>query len=326
MGFQEQSPDQVRESILVNGIKLKSLANDREFICGRLELLSLKELRRQSAENSFSSGRLTVTEVIGDVQQLHQHGLNSGALFQVASQFNLLEMVSPSRTPEHGVGIYECDRTQGPACAIACGAGTVYRNYLVPVNDQIGQSASQQLDCLADLGRELGNTDGRLWTMQNGYAMPSAAGLQEIHQRLSSMTEDQLDQLRQLLLVGIHWDTQVTLGKCSHTVSQAYCSALPVAYCSHSSPVWAPFARLVLDAAYEATFHAAMINAGRTGSRRVFLTLLGGGAFGNEMEWIVSAIERSLDVFANAGLDIAIVSYGRSNASVRQLISRWQKS
>ncbi len=52
-------------------------------------------------------------------------------MFQVASQFNLLEMISPNVTPDDGIGIYENDPTQGPACAIACGAGTIYRNYLV---------------------------------------------------------------------------------------------------------------------------------------------------------------------------------------------------
>ena len=33
--------------------------------------------------------------VTGDVRQMHQSPENAGALFQVASQFNLLEMISP---------------------------------------------------------------------------------------------------------------------------------------------------------------------------------------------------------------------------------------
>ena len=37
-----------------------------------------------------------------------------GALFQVASQFNLLEMVSPRVTPEDGVTRYQHDRTPDP--------------------------------------------------------------------------------------------------------------------------------------------------------------------------------------------------------------------
>jgi hypothetical protein len=39
-------------------------------------------------------------------------------LFQVASQFNLLEMVSFSVTPEQGVTGYESHHTQGPAGAV----------------------------------------------------------------------------------------------------------------------------------------------------------------------------------------------------------------
>jgi len=41
--------------------------------------------------------------------------LGAPAPFQVASQFNLLEMTGPSVTPEHGVARYAHDPTQGPA-------------------------------------------------------------------------------------------------------------------------------------------------------------------------------------------------------------------
>ena len=48
---------------------------------------------------------------------------------EVASQFNCLEMVGPGTRPEDGVTIYAKDATQGPACALACPAATVFRNY-----------------------------------------------------------------------------------------------------------------------------------------------------------------------------------------------------
>jgi hypothetical protein len=96
-----------------------------------------------------------------DVQALHADVSNAGSLFQVASQFNLLEMVLPSTTPELGVGIYENDHTQGPACAIAAaGAGTISRNYFAAANGQLGQSEVNQIDCLADLGQVSGNSYG----------------------------------------------------------------------------------------------------------------------------------------------------------------------
>ena len=105
-----------------------------------------------------------------------------------------------------------------------------------------------------------------------------------------------------------------------HKVSQAYCSALPVAY-SHLHPnLWREFAILVLEAAYEATFCAAILNAASSGNNRLFLTLLGGGAFGNETDWITGAILRTLNLHRDSALDVAIVSYGSSNPAVQHLI------
>jgi hypothetical protein len=240
----------------------------------------------------------------------------------VASQFNLLEMVSPDVTPEHGVGIYENDHTQGPSCAIAAGAGTIYRNYFAPVNGQIGQSASNQIDCLADLGRGLGNFDNRFWQMRNGYALASRSGLIEISNRLRAASENERDELRTLLRIGIQWNTQVTLKDCTHRVSQAYCSALPVAYSNHPSGLWEDFARLVLEASYEATICTAILNGRSTGNRRVFLTLLGGGAFGNETPWITESITRALKLYQAWNIEVAIVSYGASKGYVRQLVEQ----
>ena len=69
----------------------------------------------------------------------------------------------------------------------------------------------------------------------------------------------------------------------------------------------------MLEAAYEATVLAGVINADRNkeapGANRVLLTLLGGGAFGNSPSWITSAINRAIDVVAESGLQIDLVSH-----------------
>lgn len=322
MGFGEESPAQVRENIILDGGILKSRANGRALTWGGLETPSLAELRDRS--RGRGRGKLTLREVVADVQQLHADAANAGALFQVASQFNLLEMTGPTVTPERGVGIYEYDRTQGPACAIACGAGTIYRNYFVPVNGRTGQSEDNQIDCLADLGSALGNDGGRLWEMRNGYALPSRGGLDEIARRLRAAGEGELDGLRGLLRIGVQWDTQVTIAGPGHTVSQAYCSALPVAYSGLPSEMWEEFARLALEAAYEATVCAAILNAEKTGNNRLFLTLLGGGAFGNDFDWIIGALQRALAWYRLADLDVAVVSYGSSSRYVRELVGQIQ--
>ncbi|HKX27625.1 MAG TPA: hypothetical protein VJ302_08030 [Blastocatellia bacterium] len=319
-GFAEKSPPQVRTNIIVEGNALNSLVNGKVLVCGELETPSLAELRARVRSSKYPVGPGSVREVVADVQHLHTDESNAGSLFQVASQFNLLEMVSPGITPEQGVGIYENDRTQGPACAIAAGAGTIYRNYFAIVNGQTGQSAENQIDCLADLGTALGNSEGRLWEMRNGYALATRNGLVEIGQRLRVAGEGELDQLRQLLRIGIQWKTQVTLNGCRHLVSQAYCSALPVAYAYHPSNLWTEFAQLVLEAAYEATICTAILNSTRNGNNRVFLTLLGGGVFGNQNEWIIGGLRRALNLYRDADLDLAIVSYGSSNPYVQDLI------
>jgi hypothetical protein len=355
-GFEERSPEQVRENITVVGERLTSKPNEKVMVCGRLETPTLGELRRRTqgarrgngaggrasgkpgsgpasggeggsgdqGDNGGEGGKLSVREVVGDARALHRDESNRGALFQVASQLNLLEMASPSVTPEQGVGIYEQDLTQGPACAIAAGAGTIYRNYFAPVDGQAGQTKDNQIDCLADLGKRLGNLDGRLWEVRNGYCLPSRAGLSEISETLRASSDEERDELRKLVRVGIQWDTQVTDGGCEHLVSQVYCSALPVAYCNHPADSWEGFARLVLEAAYEATVCAGILNrGGEEGSDRLFLTLLGGGAFGNEPEWILDSVRRALDLHGRgSGLDLALVSFKRSNPEVRKLTER----
>jgi hypothetical protein len=318
-GFAERSPEQVRQNITVTGETMTSHANGRVMACGRLEIPTLGELRERVRAVERGSGSQTVREVVANVQHLHTDVSNAGALFQVASQFNLLEMASPNVTPEAGVGIYEHDHTQGPACAVAAGAGTIYRNYFAAVNGQTGQSAKEQIDCLAGLGRELGNTDNRLWQMQNGYALAARSGLSEISKRLRASSKNELDELRKLLRVGIQWNTQVTLKNAAHKVSQVYCSALPVAYSSHPADLWEEFARLVLEAAYEATLCAAILNWQSTGNKRVYLTLLGGGAFGNETSWIIDAVKRALKIYKDWGIEAVIVSYGGSKEYVRRL-------
>ena len=321
-GFHEQSPEQVRNNISVNGEVMESYVNGKEFVNGILETPSLAELRNRVHSSEIHAEELSVREVIANVQHLHASESNAGSLFQVASQFNLLEMVSPDVTPEHGVGGYEDDLTQGPACAVAAGAGTIYRNYFADVNGQKGQSVDNQIDCLVDIGEALGNTDNRLWVMRNGYALATEKGLIEIANSLKSASESEIDELRRLLRIGIQWNTEVTIADSRHTVSQAYCSALPVAYSRHSSELWSEFAQLILEASYEATFCAGILNYLQNGNNTLYLTLIGGGAFGNKKEWITNAIHRSLNLYKHVGLDVAIVSYGHSNEYIQELIKK----
>jgi hypothetical protein len=316
-GFQETSYDGTRRNLAVAGRQLRSLVNGRSYGIGELELVSLRELRKRVAPHGIS-GELRYSEVRGDVRRLHRAPEYAGALFQVASQFNLLEMESPDVTPERGVTIYRYDNTQGPACAIAAGAATIYRNYFVPVGDSFGQTARRQLDGLADVGTKLSSTLGvpvdQLWTMRNGYALCTSKGLAAISAYLRGTTDEERDELRSLLRIGVHRDVEVTDGDGPdrQVVTQAFCSALPVAYSPIPIPSeqWQSFAELVLEAAYEATLWAAVLNTQHGASNIFLLTRLGGGVFGNDAAWIDAAMQRALRMAKDFDLDVRLVRRG----------------
>ena len=141
----------------------------------------------------------------------------------------------------------------------------------------------------------------------------------------------------------MQWDTEVASAggaPASHRCTQVFCSALPIAYAHGVGKAeWEPLARLFLEAAYESTIlvppppsrrHAIPRAHARARWRRrarasqvgaslalhrgtrvtVYLTSLGGGAFGNPPEWILKAMSRALDLCADMPVDVRLVHYG----------------
>jgi hypothetical protein len=331
-GFPESAYRETQARLELTGSTLRSPVNGATYDVGTLELVSLDALRGRVARAPAATERLSVAIIRGNARQLHQSPEHAGAMFQVASQFNLLEMIGPQVTPEHGVSIYAGDPTQGPACAIAAGAATIYRNYFAPVGDQVGQTRDRQLDGLAPLGEALALGTGLpvdgLWEMRNGYALCTRAGLDAITELLSTLDARGIDALRGRLCIGLHHNVEVTDGpeatvapRPRPTVSQAFCSALPVVYGKVPKPHWRAFGTLVLEAAYEATLWAALERAQAGGSNRVLLTLLGDGAFGNEETWIYQAIRRALRLFENHALDVKVVAYKEPTALMKETVS-----
>lgn len=319
-GIDVETLQSVDRFLRVDGEYLISDVNQRRFKVGNLTLPNLSTLRNEIVQGE---GRISVSEIVADIRDLHADKENAGAIFQVASQFNLLEMVSPSFRPEDGVGLYENDHTQGPTCAISCGAGTIYRNYFVPVGDHIGQREHSQIDSLDDVASALKNDENNYWEMRNGYALPTVGGLDRLNDVIAGMSQEEVDRLRGCLRIGVHADTEVTLQNGGHCVTQIYCSAMPVSYGFDKAKLWQKIASLVLEAAYEATLLAAFRNSLKTGNKRVFLTLLGGGAFGNQPIWIIDAILRALRLMKHKNLDVFLVSYRSQNLIVRQILDRW---
>jgi hypothetical protein len=394
---------------------MTSLANGQTFQVGNFSTPTLSSLRSHGiallrayhAEQAKDSAAITELKyqhvVQGDV--LLEHAQHPGAVLQAASQFNCLEFPSWQCLPEQGVTAYAHDHTQGPACALACAAGTVYRNYFADVDFHaldnaagsavgagptatpaatvpvLGQSKHRQINNLDLLQRALNNDAEKYFNVLNGYVFaqherdlarlsaviaaskqlppPGATGELSVDgttattsttSTTSTAPPQMLDyeSLKGLVKIGLQRDVGVDFASrfrrapSGVTVTQAYCSALSCAYSGMQNTHWAPLARLVLEANYEATLWAAVIHhlegraadkatvsdttlaAGpsRQCSNQVFLTFLGGGVFGNEPEWIGGAIGRALAVLAahKAPIEVNIGHYRNVNRQYVQLI------
>jgi len=332
-GFREGAYDETQKKLQLNEDRTALRGpNGIDYQIGRFRTPSLAELEALLEEQGGMGalpGRLVVKNIVGEISAVIGDAANGKSTIQVASQFNCLEFPSPSALPEDGVTGYVGDRTQGPACSIACGPATVYRNYFAEVGGEIGQRSHRQINNLADICALLDNGDrppGRYFDVENGYTMSDDARLGALNARLP---EEDLEALKRALRVGVHDDVQVSsrnwgteqLADQGRLVSQVFGSACSVSYSRGSKKSWEPFAKLVLEASYEATLYAGLLTAlrhgGEDGSRRVFLTALGGGVFGNSVLWIEHAMRKAFEKFQNTGLEVYIVNYSASGAEFR---------
>ena len=317
------------------------LPGRRMVTAGIFSMPSIMELR-ESADGLLNKNEcnIRVQNMKGESRSLHSNNTKinkTGApvVIQAASQFNLLEFSSASECPESGISGYVFDHTQGPACAVACAAGTAYRKYLVPVPfpkrckqepGRRGQTKQHQLNGLADveeyLLREtsLGECP---WTVTNGYIESSRAKLAELNQLLSSPGNDLYDHMISRIRIGVQEDTAVTDDRSLNTkVTQTYNSAISIGYSSLPVALWKPVAQVVLDATYEATLLVGVLQS-RSGAPppTVFLTKVGGGVFGNDGAWIRQAMARAIRKVETYGvpLDIRIVHYGSIEQEYKEL-------
>lgn len=306
-GFPEGPYEETQRRFRVDGEHLVARAEEgeRRFAVGHFSTPTLADLREATPA---PSGKLRVRhEVVGDVLETHALPENEGALFQVASQLNCLEFANPREVPEDGVTQYAFDPTQGPACSLAAAAATVYRNYFAEVDGKPGQRRDRQLNNLADVQAALGEA-GALVEVRNGYTFSTPDGLRAVGAALEGADREALlGELR----VGLQTGVEVTFARrferpaSPHRVHQVFCSALSCGYASGSLALWRPLAKLVLDGAYEATLRVALVH----GVERVWLTFLGGGAFGNAKPWIGAAIGRALRLAEGHDLDVRIAHH-----------------
>jgi hypothetical protein len=111
VGFKEENREQVRQNLIIEDNFIHSKVNGETYDFGKLEIISLQELKRIISLNQNYNSQITIAELVANVQELHTDSSNKNAVFQAASQFNLLEMISPNVTPDNGITNYENDHT-----------------------------------------------------------------------------------------------------------------------------------------------------------------------------------------------------------------------
>lgn len=252
-------------------------------------------------------GKVKINNIIADVIELHKNQDINNCTIQVASQLNCLEMINSEIIPEHGITIYQNDRTQGPLCVMCTPGGIAYRSYIY------GQSYCNQIDMSKNLLKYLKELNPDInWTVINGYLkIDSIMMLQKINKTLGQNSEIK-NNARNQILAGMHNDLGVYINNdlYNYCVNHVLCSGLPISYHTgelSKAHIWGLLAEIFLEAYYELTLLIACYNNNRIGTnKKCYLTKIGGGVFGMNNNTIIKAIKRAIEIIKNRGYDLEI--------------------
>ncbi len=311
---------------------IKPQNSKQKLQAGRFQEFSIQQLRseEQSTKNgsvetskgrfnvvaaerafSFKNGNPFYADYYSrvDVGALQANPANKDAVFQVASNANALELASP-RDDMGDITRYIHDKTQGPAASISAAPGLIARHYFfnghgpqLPLLDETGEPQiwvqnSLQINLLGDAGIPV----------RNSYVLIN--------------NEDNFDENSvkpESIKVLWHQDIQVTSGEtrgdhhlivkdATQIIHQVFTVAMNLG--DGAGDIKSEqTARAMLDAAYEGTLRAAAAH----GKKKVFLTLVGGGVFENNFNWIAESIEKMQEFIIESGLDVTLIVFDSTN-------------
>jgi hypothetical protein len=285
----------------------------RQWSAGRFEVASLGSLRervlRGVAAKGNHQGRVHLWVVDGgaastDIGSLQAHATD-GTLFQVASQFNCLEATGPWVAP---IQRYLEDPTQGPRASISALPGTLLRHYAAPGSNGdrfIQTSDGRQVELLANV------CERGVASVQNGYLLSDEVAdprslLQALESRFDAIRVGAHDAIE--VVFGYDWNGVVGRSP-APLIAQVFTSTLAGGGYGTISRELLGVCRQLLRAAYLGTLLAAL----DLGHRRIVLTLIGGGVFGNPVETIWESILWALDEVAPlATQDVSVVVNARN--------------
>jgi hypothetical protein len=132
--------------------------NTEEFFqCGAFEKLAYKNILRQyqarRATGAFSRGGGIFNVIQGDIWELQSNSAHRGAVFQVASNFNALELLDHTDWPNK-LSNYHNDHTQGPSASVSAMPGLILRRYFIFPDEPHEQTAERQINLLGSWDHE----------------------------------------------------------------------------------------------------------------------------------------------------------------------------
>lgn len=303
----------------------KGLYANQKISCGSFKTVSIKELLELASNQpplpTAGNGRFNLT--IGtsttyqkpwfdlvDVGALQAKPENCDAVFQVASNFNGLETVHANQNFEkQALMSYVYDLTQGPAASLSALPGLLLRRHLLYYNPRTkpeswGQTLTTQLNFLSAISPNV------LTMSQAGYAEFTQT------QNRPLPTRNDYENIQ----IGLHTDIQVIGGQMlsatqqylvfnpKQRINQVFTAAIDLANTNaifKNEPAAIAWSQTVIDAAYQGT----LLSAIALGKSKVFLTLVGGGAFGNKLSWISNTITRLKKMIMDSGLNATLIWY-----------------
>eukprot|EP01127_Copromyxa_protea_P019807 TRINITY_DN6506_c0_g1_i1.p1 TRINITY_DN6506_c0_g1~~TRINITY_DN6506_c0_g1_i1.p1 ORF type:complete len:458 (-),score=100.41 TRINITY_DN6506_c0_g1_i1:182-1555(-) len=235
-----------------------------------------------------------------DVAYLQSLPENRNAIFQIASNFNSVEAITESSFPDspNFTTKYFMDRTQGPAASISCGAGAITRVHAAFFNERKdpstwGQTKDTQVNFLQNLSKH--------YPTSNGYVVYTG----DEPKFSKNVKGKKWKKMQANYYVAYHKEQEVVLGhrkaesyevqpESEQLVDQVCCAAVNMLQGTNGINNRKLDAkqykmRFILQAAYDSTYLSAVYHERQT----LFLTFVGGGAFGNDIDLIWNQILKS---------------------------------
>lgn len=232
-----------------------------------------------------------------DIRYLQAQPENNQCMFQIASNFNALETSSTIDFPDNPFFTtkYASEPTQGTFASASAGPGAIKRTYFAIEDKKFNRLSPQTKNLQLNL---LGNLKD-YFQVYNG--------------KVVSWKKQINKNLMYKMMVAIHENIQVshTIDKDSRWtiidhpqfIHQVFCSTIPLGRYNILLKDDITALCLLLEGAYNSAYLAAH----KTQSKKLFLTLIGGGVFYNPIELILKSILKVHRQWKTRGLNIGEV-------------------